>query len=337
MSDQANAILDWSALRLPLMAAPMSIASNVALVSASARAGIIGCFPTHNAHRAGGLSAWIAAIERDLEAFRDQGGAPAPFAVNINVSRQKPAHVLDEEIESCRGLSLITTNAGDPAALVRRVHDWGGLVIHDATTVEQAEKAVAAGVDGLMLVCAGAGGLGGTLNPFAFTGAVRRFFDGVIQLAGGIADGKGIAAALTLGADMVCMGTRFIATEESGVVEGHKEMIAASSMKDIAWTDAICGIDANFLRPSIIANGLDPDDLPPRSAPGRASIPPHIKPWSMVWSAGHSTALVDEIISVVDLVARLECEFLDAGAPIQWRERLGMAGSVRRQAASRLD
>ena len=306
--------IDRFGLRLPLMAAPMSIASNVALVAACSRAGIIGCFPTHNAARAGGLASWIDQIETARHQHADRGGDPAPFAVNISVSRHKPPETLAEELAACRAarLPLITTNAGNPAELVKQVHDWGGRVIHDATTVEQAEKAVAAGVDGLMLVCAGAGGLGGLLSPFAFVPRVRRFFDGIIQLAGGVASGEGIAAAELLGADMVCMGTRFIATQESGVAPGHKQMLADAALSDVLWTDAICGIPANFLKPSIAANQLDPDHLPPLSPTGRPTLPDHVKPWSMVWSGGHSAALIDSVPTVAALVDELEQDYLAA-------------------------
>lgn len=289
----------------------MSIASNVSLVSACSRAGIVGCFPTHNASRDGGLASWLSKIRTDQQAFADQGGTPAPIAVNINVSRQKPAEILAREIADCRaaGISIITSNAGNPAELVKRVHDWGGIVIHDATTVEQAEKAVAAGVDGLMLVCAGAGGLGGLLSPFAFVPKVRSFFGGIIQLAGGASTGAGIAAARALGADMVCMGTRFIATRESGVTQGYKEMLVDVCMRDILWTDAICGIGANFLKPSIAAHHLDPDNLPGLTSSGRPSIPESVKPWSMVWSGGHSAALISDIPTVATLVERLGSEY----------------------------
>lgn len=298
------------ALRIPLMQAPMSIASTDRLALACAKAGVMGCFPTHNAQRDRGLRPWIEMLTSQLKAFEDAGGKPAPFAVNINVSRRKAPELLAEEIDACRtyGVKVITTNVGNPADVVRQVRDWGGLVIHDATTVEQAERAVEAGVDGLMLVCAGAGGLAGQLTPFAFVPRVRRFFDGIVQLAGGVADGRGIAAARMLGADMVCMGTRFIATRESGVAEGHKAMLAQVDIGDILWTDAICGVNANFLRSSISANGLDPDDLPPLRE-GRAAIPRDIKPWSMIWSGGHSVGGIDDIPSVADLVARLEVDY----------------------------
>ncbi len=301
-------------LRLPLMAAPMSIASSRGLVSAAIQAGIMGCFPTHNAAREGGLALWVDELLAVQHQGRERGENIAPFAVNINVSRTKPRALLAEEIAVCRNarLPVITSNAGNPAELVKQVHDWGGLVIHDATTVEQAERAIAAGVDGLMLVCAGAGGLGGLLSPFAFVPKVRQMFDGIIQLAGGVADGAGIAAAQTLGADMVCMGTRFIATVESGVDPGHKQMLIEAGSADVLWTDAICGIPANFLAPSIRQNGLDPACLP-ALVEGRSDIPASIKPWKMVWSGGHSVELINQVPTVAQLLLELEQGYRKAG------------------------
>jgi nitronate monooxygenase len=201
---------------------------------------------------------------------------------------------------------IVTTNAGNPARVVEQVHDWGGVVIHDATTVAQAHKAAAAAVDGLMLVCAGAGGLAGGVTPFAFVPRVREFFGGLIQVAGGIVDGRGIAAAQMLGADMVCMGTRFIATHDSGVVDGHKQMVVEADIGDVLWTDAICGVHANFLRPSIVLNGLDPDALPPPNSGRRPTIPEAVKPWTMVWSGGQSVGTIDTVCSVAEVVDELE-------------------------------
>ena len=300
-------------LRIPLMAAPMSIASSVALIKACLHAGVMSCFPTHNAARDTSLENWINQCLTEQSMIRDSGKEPPPFAVNINVSRYKPAHVFEDEVTVCRNanLPIITSNAGNPTELVKRVHDWGGLVIHDATTIEQAERAVAAGVDGLMLVCAGAGGLGGTLSPFAFIPAVRNMFDGIIQLAGGVANGAGIAAAEMLGADMVCMGTRFIATRESGVVDGHKDMLTQVDLADIVWTDRICGVHANFLSPSIKNNGLDPDKLP-SLIERKAQLPGGVKPWRDIWSGGHSAALIDSIPTVSDLVNMLEAQYRSA-------------------------
>lgn len=305
-------------LRLPLMAAPMSIASTPKLVEACCLAGITGCFPTHNAWKDASLDAWLNHIVTTLQRGADESGVrPAPFAVNINVSRAKPAELLEQELHSCRrhGVEIVTTNVGDPMTLANRVHDWGGMVIHDAVSVAQAERAAEAGVDGLMLVCAGAGGLGGNLSPMAFVPRVRRFFDGLIQLAGGITTGGGIRAALALGADMACAGTRFIATRESGVPDDHKRMLVDADLGDILWTDAICGVGGNFLRPSLVANGLDPDDLPPLDASRRPTIPRHIKPWKMIWSGGHSAAGITNIPSVAELVAELDRQFQRAGSP----------------------
>lgn len=307
-----------SSLRLPVLQAPMSIASSRELVTAASLAGVIGCFPTHNARRGGGLANWVDQIRADLEASKATGGRPGPFAININVSSRRVVEEFEEDLAICRRVRapIVTTNAGDPRRVLDDVHGWGGLVIHDATTLAHAERAIASGVDGLMLVCAGAGGLGGLLSPFAFLRRVRSMFDGLIVLAGGVADGHGVAAATMLGADLVCMGTRFIATRESGAPDGHKAMLVDAEISDVLWTDAICGVDANFLRPSIQANGLDADSLPPLSASGRPGIPREIKPWSMVWSGGHSTALVDDIPTVAKLIERLEREFRAAGGRV---------------------
>lgn len=215
----------------------------------------------------------------------------------------------------------ILTNLGDPRAEVEAAHEWGGIVFHDVTTLRFAEKAIAAGVDGLMLVSGGAGGHAGTLNPFAFLPQVRRIFDGTIMLAGGIADGAGIAAALTLGADLVAMGTRFIAARESGALEGHKQMLVASKSEDVLFTDAIAGMPASFLKPSTIAAGLDPANLPPPLALHRPNLPEGVKAWKHVWS-GHSTGLIDDVPTVAEIVARMGEEFARARYPGDWRAAL---------------
>lgn len=297
-------------LRLPLMAAPMSIASTPELVTACCRAGVMGCFPTHNAWKDTDLGQWLEGIDSSLRHHADHtGSAAAPYAVNINVSRAKPTELLMQEIDLCRrhNVQIVTTNVGDPSDVVAQVHDWGGIVIHDAVSVAQAERAVAAGVDGLMLVCAG--GLGGNLSPMAFVPRVRSFFDGLIQVAGGVCTGGGIRAALALGADMACMGTLFIATEESGVPLGHKRMLVSADLADVVWTDAICGIAGSFLRPSLLEHGLDPEKLPPLDGAGRPTIPRDIKPWRMIFSGGHSVAGIADVPSVADLVTALELQF----------------------------
>ena len=173
-----------------------------------------------------------------------------------------------------------------------------------------------------MLVCGGAGGHAGTLNPFAFLPQVRRIFDGVILLAGGVADGAGVAAALTLGADLVVMGTRFIATAEAGASPEHKTMLVSARSEDVLFTDAIAGMPANFLKPSILAAGLDPDKLPPPHGPHRPNLPPGVKPWKTVWSGGHSVGLIDDVPTVAEMVARLNEEMASAQPASDWRATL---------------
>jgi len=317
-------VVDWSMLALPVMAAPMFMVSNLELVIASCRAGVIGAFPAGNPRAADGLEGWLAAIAAARTQSLDRGEIFGPFCVNLLASAADDPAARRARLAVCHEarVPLVLTNMGDPREEVAAVHDWGGMVFHDVTTMRFAEKAIAAGVDGLMLVCGGAGGHAGTLNPFAFLPRVRRIFDGAILLAGGIADGNGIAAALALGADLVVMGTRFIATREAGAAQGHKQMLVTSRAEDVVFTDAISGLPASFLRPSITAAGLDPDDLPRPHAQYRPNLPDGIKPWKNIWSGGHSVALIDDIPSVAELVARLGAEFEGAAGPAGWRGNL---------------
>lgn len=310
-------------LRLPLMQAPMFIASSKALVIAACRAGVIGSFPSANPRAPETLESWLAEIDAARQAAQDSGQRFAPYCVNLLASAQLDAATRQRRIAACREVRvpIIMTNMGDPTPEIEAAHEWGGIVLHDVTTERHAEKAIAAGVDGLVLVTAGAGGHAGTLNPFAFVPRVRRMFDGIIVLAGGIANGRGMAAALTLGADLVIMGTRFIATRESGADDGHKAMLVEAESADIVYTAAIAGLPASFLRPSIVKAGLDPDNLPPPTALHRPDLPAGIKPWSTIWSGGQSAALIDDIPPTAELVDRLEAEMAAAGAP-DWRRSL---------------
>ncbi|MFZ4687998.1 MAG: NAD(P)H-dependent flavin oxidoreductase [Polymorphobacter sp.] len=303
-------------LRLPLVCAPMSFASSLPLTLACMRAGVVAGWQGGNVRTADEFEAILTAIVAE----------PAPRApplVNL------PARIVDDpdlgaaKLRLCERhrVPLIMSSVGDPTALVARAHGWGGRVIHDATTLRHAEKALDAGVDGLMLTCAGAGGHSGMLSPFAFVPAVRARTDGLIIAGGGIASAAGIAAALALGADLACMGTRFIATQEAGAVAGHKAMIANADMADIMMSDVINGIPANWIRQSIAAIGLDPVALPAKRGPMRgAEMPAGVRPWRDVWSAGHSVGLIDDVPGVADLVDRLAVEF---SAPARdWRQRL---------------
>lgn len=316
--------IDWSQLALPVMQAPMLICSSLELVIASCRAGIIGAFPSGNPRGEETLDSWLSAI-RDAEAESlDRGERFAPFCVNLLASRAIDQAQRAERLATCRRarVPLILTNLGDPRAEVEAAHEWGGTVFHDVTTMKFAEKAIESGVDGLMLVTGGAGGHAGTLNPFSFLPQVRRMFDGTIMLAGGIADGYGIAAGLALGADLVVMGTRFIATRESGSFADHKQMLVDARSEDVLYTDAIAGMPASFLRPSMIAHGLDPDNLPSPKGLHRPNLPDGIRAWKHIWSGGHSTGLIDDVPCVADLVGRLKEEFDAARSPADWRAAL---------------
>jgi nitronate monooxygenase len=193
--------------------------------------------------------------------------------------------------------------------VVPRVKAYGGLVFHDVATMRHAEKAIEAGVDGLILLTAGAGGHTGTANPFAFVPQIRRIFDGAILLAGGISDGRGVRAAEVLGADFAYMGTRFAATRESLASARYRDLLVSQHMADVVTTDRISGLKATFLRGSIAAAGLDPDALPPVAARFKPDLPDTIKAWRDVWSAGHGVGLIDDIPPVAELVARLKQEY----------------------------
>ncbi|WP_044506824.1 NAD(P)H-dependent flavin oxidoreductase [Gordonia sp. KTR9] len=314
------------------MAAPMFIVSSLDLVIASCHAGVIGAFPSANPRSPHSLETWLDAIRTAEAETLSQGGTFAPFCVNMLASSAVDKEARDAALATLRKYEapLILTNMGDPREVVDAAHGWGGKVFHDVTTVRHAEKAIESGADGLMLVCAGAGGHAGTLSPFAFLPKVRTFFDGPIMLAGGIADGAGIAAGLALGADLVVMGTRFIASAESGASPDHKEMLVSSRSEDVLFTEAIAGLPANFLTQSIVANGLDPADLPAPTGRHRPNLPAGVKPWKTVYSGGHSTALVDDIPSVEAAVDRLATELATASSKADWRtnleQRVGMNG-----------
>ncbi len=296
---------DWiDRLRLPVIAAPMFLASGPGLVLAACRAGVVGTFPAANARSPEELDAWFDEIEQGLAGDT----SAAPFGVNIVLARPaRPDPLLDVCVR--RKPPLVITSIGDPRDLTQQVHGWGGSIFHDVTTVRHAEKAAEADVDGLVLVCAGAGGHSGAVNPFALTPQVRARFDGLIVLAGSIGDGQSILAAQALGADLVYMGTRFLATDESLASNAYKPMMVAAETKDVLNTPAISGIPASFLRQSIQAVGLDPDNMPNPNGPQVRALPDGVQPWRDVWSAGQGVGLIDDTPSVAELVARLAAQY----------------------------
>jgi len=303
-------------LSLPLIAAPMFLVSGVELVVAACRNGVIGAFPTVNCRSPEQLDGWLLDIEDRLRRHGDQSGKPsAPICPNLIVHRSNARLEQDLHVLLRHRPEIVITSVGSPAPVLAALHDAGALVFADVASIRHAERAVAVGADGLVLLTAGAGGQTGWLNPFVFVRAVRAFFNGPIVLAGGIGDGHGLRAAEVLGCDLAYMGTKFIATRESMADARYKEMLVNSSADDILLTTAFTGLQTNMLRPSIAAAGLDPDKLPPRAAidiaedidiGARERRPAR---WRDIWSAGHSTSGVTEVLPVDDLVARTIAEY----------------------------
>ena len=309
-----------SQMSLPVIAAPMFIVSNPNLVIAQCISGVVGSFPALNARPAEMLDEWITSIEIALaERRRTQPQAKtAPFAVNQIIHQSNDR--LDRDLDVCmrHRVPIIITSLRAPTDVVKRVHEYGGAVFHDVISIRHAEKALEAGVDGLVLVCAGAGGHAGMLSPFALVREVRRFFDGPIALSGAITDGAGVLAAQAIGADFAYIGTRFIATREANAVDTYKQMIVKSSAGDILYTPFFSGVHGNYLKPSVAAAGLDPDHLPSvdKSSMNFASDRP-AKAWKDIWGAGQGVGNIDDVPATAELVDRLIKEYGQARARLQ--------------------
>jgi nitronate monooxygenase len=298
-------------LKLPVIAAPMFIASNPRLVIEQCKAGIVGSFPALNARPKEALDQWLGEIESALAAVPDA----APYAVNQIVHKSNDR--LQHDLEACvrHKVPITITSLRAPTEVVAAVHSYGGIVLHDVINVRHAEKALEAGVDGLILVCAGAGGHAGTLSPFALVGEVRRFFDGPIVLSGAIATGDAILAALAAGADLAYIGTRFLATPEASVPERYKEEVLKAAAADIVYTDLFSGVHGNYLRHSIVAAGFDPANLP-KSDPSKMNFGSgsgaEKKVWRDIWSAGQGVGQIDHVMPVREVVAKLAAEYTGA-------------------------
>jgi nitronate monooxygenase len=293
-------------LTLPLIAAPMLRVSGPDLVVAACNAGVIGAFPTKNARTAEDLDAWLAGIRSRL------GSNAAPFCPNLIMRDARLAE--DLAIVARHGAEVVITSVGSPAPAVAALHEAGALVLADVATLRHAERAIAAGADGLILLTAGAGGQTGWLNPFAFVRAVRAMFDGIVVLAGGISDGRALAAAITLGCDLGYMGTRFIATRESMASDDYRAMLVDASMDDVMLTSAFTGLPTNMLQSSIEAAGLDPAHLDEQITESRSRThfgpaAPGPRRWTDIWSAGHTVSGVREVGTVRALVDATRAEF----------------------------
>jgi nitronate monooxygenase len=306
-------------LRLPLIAAPMLSVSGPDLAIAACKAGVIGSFPLANARSIEGVDAWLKQIETALSeaAEKTPDRPPAPFCPNLIIKRAEMRAELAALVR--HRVEMVITSVGSPVEAIDPLHDVGSIVFADVATIHHAEKAIASGVDGLILLTAGAGGQTGWLNPLAFVRATRAIFDGPIVLAGGISDGAALWAAEILGCDLAYMGTKFIATNESMAAPAYKQMLVQSGMDDVMLTQAFTGLDTNMLTPSMIAAGLDPRTLPPRVSMeeaaknfGGMSERGGPRRYKDIWSAGHSVSGVERIQSAAELVERTLAEYVEA-------------------------
>jgi len=304
-------------LSIPVVAAPLFIISRPNLVIAQCKAGVVGSFPALNARPQELLSDWIKEIKDELGEYQAQnpGKKVAPFAVNqiCHLSNDR----LLADVETCvkYEVPIIITSLRPPADLVKAIHSYGGLVFHDVINTRHAQKAVSEGVDGLILVCAGAGGHAGALSPFALLRETREWYDGTILLSGAISDGYSVASALAMGADLAYVGTRFIATQESEAEDEYKQMLIDSSAKDVVYTNYFSGVHGNYLSPSVIKSGMDPDNLPEAdktkmnfNSGGNAAK----KVWKDIKGCGQGLSPIKDSPAVAELVDNMKKEFAEA-------------------------
>lgn len=301
-------------LSLPVIAAPMFLVSTPDLVIATCKEGMIGSFPALNQRTSDGLEEWLSLISSSLDDLRTKNpdAKIAPYAVNLIVHKTNPR--LDTDLGLCvkYKVPIVITSLGASADVVAAVHAYGGLVLHDVTNVAHAKKAVAVGVDGLIAVAAGAGGHAGTINPVVLTADIRSFFDGILVLAGGLTTGRDIMLAEAMGADLVYMGTRFIATKECQADPAYKKMICDAEAKDIVYTAAVSGIPANFLRESLEQAGFTAEQLQQAATGVLKSLESEVKAWKNIWSAGQGVSRIEDVPDVRELGLRLAKDYQDA-------------------------
>lgn len=308
-------------LSLPVIASPMFIASGPALVAAQCKAGIVGSFPALNARPAELLDTWLTDLQRELADYQElhPDRKVGPIAVNQIVHQSNDR--LEHDVAVCvkhQVPIIISSLRAPPKEMLDAVHAYGGIVMHDVVSIRHAEKALEAGVDGLILVAAGAGGHAGALSPFALVGEVRKFFDGPIALSGSIATGDAILAAQAMGADFAYIGSRWLATRESNVTDAYRSAIVESSAADVVYTNLFTGVHGNYLKKSIVAAGLDPDNLPVSDKSKMSFGSGSAKAWRDIWGAGQGVGLMDDVPTVAEMVERLTQQYQAA------KERLGL-------------
>ena len=306
-------------ISIPVIGAPLFLISVPDLVIAQCKAGIIGSFPALNARPQHVLEEWIVRIKTELKEYQEQNPDKkvAPFAVNQICHGSNDRLQGDMEICVKHEVPIIITSLRPPAEVVEAAHSYGGLVFHDVINVRHAKKAADMGVNGLILVCAGAGGHAGALSPFALLREVKSWFDGTIILSGSIGDGYSVASALALGADFAYLGTRFIATHEANAEPEYKQMLIESSANDIVYSSLFTGVLGNYLKPSIQNAGLDPNNLPSADKSSMnfgSGGNTDSKAWKDIWGSGQGIGLIEDAPTVEELVERLKIEFTEAAS-----------------------
>ena len=304
-------------ISIPVIGAPLFFVSGPDLVIAQCKAGVIGSFPALNARPQHVLDEWIVRIKTELAEYQEQNpdAKVAPFAVNQICHGSNDR--LMQDMETCvkHEVPIIITSLRPPAEVVEAAHSYGGLVYHDVISVRHAKKAAEQGVDGLILVCAGAGGHAGALSPFALLREVKKWFDGTVILSGSIGDGHAVASAIALGADFAYLGTRFIATEEANADQEYKRMLEASAAEDIVYSSLFTGVHGNYLKPSIKNAGLDPDNLPDADKSSMnfgSGGNTDSKAWKDIWGSGQGIGAIKDSPSVAELVGRIKSEYESA-------------------------
>ena len=300
-----------SSLELPIIASPMFIVSGTKLVIECCKNGIVGTFPALNGRTSADFENMLGEIQSELKEFEaETGKKPAPFGVNLIVNKTNPRLLPDLEICIKHKVPLIITSLGAVKEIVDAVHSYGGLIFHDVVKKRHAEKAAEAGVDGIICVSAGAGGHAGIAHPFALINEIKGFFDGAVVMAGSINTGNEVLAAQIAGADFAYMGTRFIATQECLASDEYKEMILASGIDDVLYTDGVSGVMANFLKKSIEKAGID---LSEKKEEDFSKLNgEHAKAWKDIWSAGHGVTEIKDVPTVSELVGRMKSEYKKA-------------------------
>ena len=312
-----NKISLFDGLSIPVIAAPLFLISGPKLVIECCKNGIVGTFPALNQRTSEGFEEWLIQIKSELDEFeKETGNKPAPFGVNLIVHNTNPRVRADLKICIKHKVPIVITSLGAVSRLVDAVHSYGGLVFHDIVKKRHAEKATEAGVDGLILVAAGAGGHAGTINPMALISEIKSFFNKTVILSGCISNGRDVASALQMGADLAYMGTRFINTKESRAPEDYKHMIIDSSATDIVYTAAVSGVPASFLRPSLESMGIT-EEMWGRKAKmdfGKEldAAQAEAKAWSTIWSAGQGVTSISDDLPVQELVDRITNEFKES-------------------------